>query len=93
MTGITISTKQVEMATRLARSDATALDSALADQKPDAEGFLRLGRGKVRFIELDAEKMGDMFADSGAGTFDVVWICEALSHFPDKVSFVHWQVL
>jgi SAM-dependent methyltransferase len=65
----------------------------------------------VRFLELDAEKMGDFFSSSPgrsssrnsssssapgkeevkeeeeAGAFDVVWISEALSHFPDKALF------
>jgi SAM-dependent methyltransferase len=40
----------------------------------------------VRFIELDAEKMGEYFSEKEAG-FDVVWISEALSHFPNKALF------
>lgn len=38
----------------------------------------------MRFLELDAEKMADHFP---ADAFDVVWISEALSHFPDKALF------
>lgn len=38
------------------------------------------------FIELDAEKMGTYFS-AQAGTFDCVWISEALSHFPNKALF------
>lgn len=48
--------------------------------------FFPLGKGRVKFFELDAEKMGDHFA-AGSTTFDAVWICEALSHFPNKALF------
>ncbi|EGO60427.1 hypothetical protein NEUTE1DRAFT_75477 [Neurospora tetrasperma FGSC 2508] len=87
VTGITISTKQVEMATRLTKAEAAK--QIQGDHKTvtlDADGFIALGKGKVRFLELDAEKMGEYFA-SDAGTFDVVWISEALSHFPNKALF------
>lgn len=86
VTGITISTKQVEMATRLTKSEAAKDDKSLTDQEPDADGFLRIGKGKVKFLELDAEKMGDVFATQRE-SFDAVWICEALSHFPNKPLF------
>lgn len=86
VTGITISTKQVEMATRLTKAEAAKEDPSLIDQKPDADGFLRVGKGLVKFIEMDAEKMGDAFA-SQSESFDAVWICEALSHFPNKELF------
>lgn len=90
VTGITISTKQVEMATRLTKTEAAAAAAADDDKatttEPDADGFLRIGKGKVKFIELDAEKMGDVFA-AQSESFDVVWICEALSHFPNKALF------
>jgi tocopherol O-methyltransferase len=96
VTGITISTKQVEIATRLSKAEAAKLltaDKATAaangveaggEQKPG--DWIHLGEGKVRFIELDAEKMGEYFA-SEAGGFDAVWISEALSHFPNKGLF------
>lgn len=87
VTGITISTKQVEMATRLTKSEAAKDDPSLgADQAPDADGFLRVGKGRVKFLELDAETMGEVFA-AQAESFDAVWICEALSHFPNKALF------
>ncbi len=42
----------------------------------------------VRFIELDAEKMGDFFTKEPNRTaFDAVWISEAMSHLPDKKLF------
>ncbi|OLN96979.1 Tocopherol O-methyltransferase, chloroplastic [Colletotrichum chlorophyti] len=85
VTGITISTKQVEIASRLTKAEA-AKESEKSDIDPDSDGFFKLGRGKVRFIELDAEKMGDFFAEQG-GSFDAVWISEALSHFPNKALF------
>lgn len=83
VTGITISTKQVEIANRLTQE---AIDSSSSSDKQDSDGFFKLGTGKVRFIELDAEKMGDFFAGQH-GTFDAVWISEALSHFPNKPLF------
>jgi tocopherol O-methyltransferase len=86
VTGITISTKQVEMAMRLTKSEAAKHGASLSDQETDSEGFLKIGKGKVKFVELDAEKMGDVFAPQSE-SFDVVWICEALSHFPNKQLF------
>jgi len=83
VTGITISTKQVEIAKRLTKTEA---DKEVPDAKEDADGFFTLGKGKVKFLELDAEKMGDFFS-SDEGKFDAVWISEALSHFPDKALF------
>lgn len=83
VTGITISTKQVEIAKRLTKADAS---KETPDAEEDAEGFFKLGKGKVKFVELDAEKMGDYFA-SEEGAFDAVWISEALSHFPNKALF------
>ncbi|KAK4193123.1 S-adenosyl-L-methionine-dependent methyltransferase [Podospora australis] len=84
VTGITISSKQVQIATRLSRE---------ASSSPPPEGekpndFIPIGEkgGQVRFIELDAEKMGEFFAED-KDKFDVVWISEALSHFPDKALF------
>ncbi|KAK3995058.1 cyclopropane-fatty-acyl-phospholipid synthase [Cladorrhinum sp. PSN332] len=74
VTGITISTKQVEIARRLSSSSSDV-----------AGDFIPHGKGEVRFIELDAEKMGEYFASQEK--FDVVWISEALSHFPDKALF------
>ena len=86
MTGITISTKQVEIANRLTKSKAAAETGIEEESQPDSEGFLSIGKGKVKFIELDAEKMGDFFAEQGS-SFDAVWITEALSHFPNKQLF------
>ncbi|KAK2017203.1 methyltransferase domain-containing protein [Colletotrichum eremochloae] len=85
VTGITISTKQVEIANRLTKVEASK-ESDKSEAEPDSDGFFHLGRGKVRFIELDAEKMGEFFAAEG-GSFDAVWISEALSHFPNKALF------
>ncbi len=107
MTGITISTRQVEIATRLSKAAAASFSSQGGDDILEGgahDGFIALGDrgGKVRFIELDAEKMGEYFSssssssssspqESGAaeeqGGFDVVWISEALSHFPNKALF------
>jgi ubiquinone/menaquinone biosynthesis C-methylase UbiE len=45
-----------------------------------------LGNGKVKFVEMDAETMGERFKEQKE-EFDVVWICEALSHIPGKGRF------
>ncbi|KAK5654871.1 hypothetical protein OQA88_6907 [Cercophora sp. LCS_1] len=81
VTGITISSKQVQIATRLTKAEASKDGEPVVDEK----GFIKLGKGKVRFIELDAEKMGEYFAADDK--FDAVWISEALSHFPNKGLF------
>ena len=91
VTGITISTRQVELATKLAKTAAADAGEAGSGEKvesvgADAAGFVSVGKGQVRFLELDAEKMGDYFGKDAA-SFDVVWISEALSHFPDKALF------
>ena len=57
-----------------------------AEPSDSSNGFTSLGSkaGKVKYIELDAEKMEAHFSPS---SFDCVWISEALSHFPDKALF------
>ncbi|KAK4946817.1 hypothetical protein LTR10_014320 [Elasticomyces elasticus] len=78
VTGITISGHQVQIAKRLTREESSSSD--------DNGGFTPIGTqgGRVRYQELDAEKMDAHFS---ADTFDAVWISEALSHFPDKPLF------
>lgn len=61
-------------------------DETSAPGVPDDQGFVKLNNGQVKFLELDAEKMGDFFNDR-QGSFDAVWISEALSHFPNKPLF------
>jgi tocopherol O-methyltransferase len=81
--GLTISGRQVELAMKISREDA---GSELV--KVDAEGFVKLGTGGVRFVELDAEEMEIFFSDSTNKTsFDCVWISEAMSHLPNKELF------
>lgn len=94
----------MQIATRLSKAASTSADSSPAavgdgdGRVEDANGgFIPVGDkgGRVRFIELDAEKMGDYFTSTTStssngkdgGGFDVVWITEALSHFPDKALF------
>ena len=49
------------------------------------ENLARLAPGAaVRFLEMDGEKLDFPGED---GTFDAVWISEALSHFPHKEHF------
>ena len=86
VTGITISSKQVEIATRLTRAEAEKASSPAPPAGPDADGFFKLGAGRVRFVEMDAETMGERFREQ-AEEFDAVWICEALSHIPGKDRF------
>ncbi|KAG5659402.1 hypothetical protein KAF25_000604 [Fusarium avenaceum] len=83
VTGITISSKQVEIAYRLTK---TAGEDQASSKPTSDQGATRLGEGRVKFLELDAEKMGDFFNDQ-QGSFDAVWISEALSHFPNKTLF------
>ena len=77
VTGITISSEQVKMATQMSK-DILANDDLKTGES---------NAGKVKFLELDAEKMGDYFANAGDPGFDAVWITEALSHFPNKKLF------
>lgn len=74
VTGITISGKQVEMAAQLS-----------GEAEADGEGYVPYGEGRVKFLELDAERMGE--SEGWVGAFDVVWISEALSHVPGKEAF------
>ena len=80
MTGITISEKQVEIATDL------TLKAAQSGHVPTCNGGpIRLRDGSATFLELDAEMLGEHFPRQG--TFDCVWISEALSHLPQKQLF------
>lgn len=96
VTGLTISGEQVRMARKLSGGSESS-DGAImqvASHGP-TKGSLE---GTVRFVELDAERMGEYFNSSKGkeiGTFDVVWIVEALSHFPNKQLFFQnaFQVL
>ncbi|KAK4179807.1 S-adenosyl-L-methionine-dependent methyltransferase [Triangularia setosa] len=77
VTGITISSKQVQTAKKLSSSNS--------QRHQDGE-YIPFGpsSGQVRFVELDAETLGSYFTDE---KFDIVWISEALSHFPKKDLF------
>lgn len=80
--GITISGNQVHMAQRLSAVERSG------EKKSDDQGPVQIGEGNVRFIELDAEKMGEFFRNSpNSAGFDAVWISEAMSHLPDKKLF------
>lgn len=79
VTGITISGQQVRMARQL-----TAKEAASKGQDTDGVMPVKLNDGIVRYMELDAEKMGDFF---NKATFNAVWISEAMSHLPDKELF------
>ncbi|KAH8600064.1 S-adenosyl-L-methionine-dependent methyltransferase [Bisporella sp. PMI_857] len=82
VTGVTISGRQVEIAQKITNE---AAGPASSDSK---DGFTKLGEGAVRFLELDAEKMGDYFTTGvEKSSFDCVWISEAMSHLPNKELF------
>ena len=68
VTGVTISARQVEIATKLSAEEASSrnqeaeiLTNGSDEASPD--GSIKLGKlgGSVKFIELDAEKMGEYF--------------------------------
>ncbi|EXJ84354.1 hypothetical protein A1O3_05021 [Capronia epimyces CBS 606.96] len=95
VTGITISGRQVQIAQRLTGEEVATFATGTGGSAPsqtsttggaDADGFTADGPrgGRVKYIELDAEKMETAFPPS---SFDCVWISEALSHFPDKPLF------
>ena len=72
------------MARQLTAKEAT--DGRKGGEEPDAADFVSVGDsgGKVRYVELDAEKMGEHFDKD---SLDCVWISEAMSHLPDKELF------
>ena len=81
VTGVTISGRQVEIAKKLSLETTDAVVS-------EKNGTTMLGEGSVRFLELDAEKMGDFFTvEPNKAIFDCVWISEAMSHLPNKELF------
>lgn len=81
VTGVTISGRQVEIAKKL----SSELPGSTISEK---DGTVKIGEGSVRFLELDAEKMGDFFTEEeNMATFDVAWISEAMSHLPNKELF------
>jgi tocopherol O-methyltransferase len=84
VTGVTISGRQVEIAQKLTLEASGTQEEG---QKGLGDAF-KLGDGSVRFIELDAEKMGDFFnKEPNVAKFDCVWISEAMSHLPNKALF------
>lgn len=83
VTGITISGQQVKLAKDLSTKEVGSVDG-----KAEKSAFTSLRNGSVRFLELDAEKMGDFFtALDTQVSFDCIWISEAMSHLPDKELF------
>ena len=83
VTGVTISGQQVKLA-----RDLSVKEVGVAGGETGETGFIGLGDGRVRFLELDAERMGDYFTGSeNKMTFDGIWISEAMSHLPDKELF------
>ena len=84
VTGITISGQQVRIARELTAKQAGSSGQVINDGSTP----LKLNKGIVHFIELDAERMGDFFTkEPHRKNFDAVWISEAMSHLPDKKLF------
>ena len=79
VTGITISGQQVKMAKQLTAKEAASRENFIDGATPAKQN-----EGSVRYLELDADRMGDFFDKA---TFDAVWISEAMSHLPDKELF------
>lgn len=85
VTGITISDEQVRMARKLSGGDEHASSKAFVPiPRSTPAGRQDDNAGSVRFLELDAETMGEYFKGD---SFDIIWISEALSHFPNKALF------
>ena len=83
VSGITISGQQVKLARDLSVKEAGSGEGEVGES-----GFTGLGDGRVRFLELDAEKMGDYFSERETKmSFDCIWITEAMSHLPNKELF------
>ena len=84
VTGITISAQQVAMANRLSMAEQVPRLEPSSPSSQFAPITLSRAGGSVTFQELDAELLGAHFHPD---SFDVVWITEALSHFPNKPLF------
>lgn len=89
VTGVTISGRQVEIARKLTLEVSAEKELWNTPATPGVlDESVKLGDGSVRFLELDAEKMGDFFTtDPNVLKFDCVWISEAMSHLPNKELF------
>lgn len=89
VTGITISGEQVRMARKISGGDED-VNAVICVSSKESE---KSERGKVQFIELDADHLADYFksdetkSNGSKKAFDAVWISEALSHFPNKKLF------
>lgn len=100
VTGVTISQVQVKMAYDLSyricsstgppdHAELTEKDgvgSSRGTARPENPEIVELSGGSSQFIQLDAGFLHPHFPPS---SFDIVWICEALSHLPDKPGFFH----
>lgn len=82
VTGITISSEQVKIARQI-----TANESITPLAKGSRE-FVKFGKGKVRYVHLDAESALQYFtlADS-TRSFSYIWVSECLSHIPKQAQF------
>lgn len=91
VTGITISSKQVEIARRITAEEnpppshsPTPKRTAAEDTTPSTTPFQPFSPGQVRFLHLDADLIAITFTPA---SFTTVWISECLSHIPNKELF------
>jgi tocopherol O-methyltransferase len=87
VTGITISSKQVEIARRITAEECPTTGpqpSPTKDISPTDTPFLSFQPGQVRYLHLDADLIASTFPPS---SFTTVWISECLSHIPNKPLF------
>ncbi|KAK8910372.1 hypothetical protein ACHAPC_008996 [Botrytis cinerea] len=79
--GIALSEAEIRIARRVSIGEADG-------ENEGEDGFIRLGKGKVKFMVLDAEMIEETFENETTKMFDCVWISDAMSHLPDKRKFV-----
>jgi tocopherol O-methyltransferase len=86
VTGITISSKQVEIARRLTPATPDTSVDVPTDAANDVTQtpYQAYHGGKVRYLHLDAEAIASTFP---AASFSHIWVSECLSHLPHKAEF------
>lgn len=69
-------------------ADATGITISTEQVRMAGENATKAGvTATTRFIEGDGEKLTEILGAAAHGTFDAVWISEALSHFVNKDKF------
>jgi tocopherol O-methyltransferase len=83
VTGITISSKQVEIARRLTSPNSSTTPIPTPAAGPDTP-YTPHHSGRVRYLHLDAEALSQTFPPQ---TYTHIWVSECLSHLPNKPQF------